>query len=53
MENEDQELAKHTKDIIVLFNNNSGGDAAGNAKELQSMLGIDYEGLNPKQLDLF
>lgn len=48
-----QELAKQTKDIIVLFNNNSGGDAAGNAKELQSMLGIDYEGLNPKQLGLF
>ena len=47
------ELAKHSRDIIVLFNNNSGGDAADNAKEFQSLLGIDYEGLNPKQLDLF
>lgn len=48
-----QELAKYTKDIIVLFNNNSGGDAAGNAKELQALLGIDYDGLSSKQLDLF
>jgi len=47
------ELEKHSKDIYVLFNNNSGGDAAGNAKEFQSMLGIEYEGLAPKQLGLF
>ncbi|MGY0693935.1 DUF72 domain-containing protein [Virgibacillus sp. FSP13] len=46
-------LTKDTKDIIVLFNNNSGGDAAGNAKEFQKMLGIEYEGLSPRQLDLF
>ena len=48
-----EELAKDTKDIIVLFNNNSGGDAAGNAKELQHLLGIDYQGLSPRQMDLF
>jgi uncharacterized protein YecE (DUF72 family) len=48
-----QELTKHTKDIIVLFNNNSGGDAAGNAKAFQEILGVEYEGLSPKQLDLF
>ncbi|WP_368654696.1 DUF72 domain-containing protein [Ornithinibacillus sp. 4-3] len=46
-------LAKSSKDIIILFNNNSGGDAAGNAKDFQKMLGIEYEGLSPKQLDLF
>lgn len=46
-------LRADTKDIIILFNNNSGGDAADNAKELQEMLGIEYEGLSPKQLDLF
>lgn len=46
-------LSKDTKDIIVLFNNNSGGDATDNAKQLQTMLGIEYEGLAPKQLDLF
>lgn len=48
-----EELAKDSKDIIVLFNNNSGGDAAGNAKDFQGMLGIEYEGLSPRQLDLF
>ncbi|MFS0672117.1 DUF72 domain-containing protein [Ornithinibacillus sp. 179-J 7C1 HS] len=47
------ELSKDSKDIIVLFNNNSGGDAAGNAKEFQQILGIEYEGLAPKQLGLF
>lgn len=47
------ELAKASKDIVILFNNNSGGDAAGNAKQLQNMLGIEYDGLAPKQLGLF
>lgn len=28
----------------MLFNNNSAGDAAVNAKEFQAMLGIEYEG---------
>lgn len=46
-------ISKDTKDIIVLFNNNSGGDAAGNAKDFQQLLGIEYEGLAPRQLDLF
>jgi uncharacterized protein YecE (DUF72 family) len=48
-----QELSTHTKDIYVFFNNNSGGDAAGNAKAFQEILGVEYEGLSPKQLDLF
>lgn len=47
------ELSQESKDMIVLFNNNSGGDAAGNAKEFQQLLGIDYEGLSSKQLRLF
>lgn len=46
-------ISEQTEDVIILFNNNSGGDAAGNAKELQKMLGIEYEGLSPRQLDLF
>jgi uncharacterized protein YecE (DUF72 family) len=46
-------LQKQVKDVFVIFNNNSGGDAAGNAKQLMAMLGIDYEGLAPRQLDLF
>ena len=48
-----EELQKDTRDIIILFNNNSGGDAAGNAKEFQKMLGIEYEGLSPRQMNLF
>src|SRR5699024_184772 len=47
------ELAKTSQDIIILFNNNSGGDAAVNAKEFQAMLGIEYEVLAPRQLGLF
>ncbi|GAE27420.1 hypothetical protein JCM9140_3567 [Halalkalibacter wakoensis JCM 9140] len=46
-------LAKQTKDIFIIFNNNSGGDAATNAKQLIQMLGIEYQGLAPRQLDLF
>ncbi|MFD0051406.1 DUF72 domain-containing protein [Actinomycetes bacterium NPDC127524] len=46
-------LQKNSKDVYVLFNNNSGGDAAGNAKEMIDLLGLTYIGLAPKQLDLF
>lgn len=48
-----KELAKHADEVAVIFNNNSGGHAAKNAKELQKMMGLDFEGLNPQQLDLF
>lgn len=48
-----KQLSEKTKDIYVLFNNNSGGDAADNAKELITMLNIEYKGLAPRQLDLF
>lgn len=47
-----RELANDTKDVYLLFNNNSGGDAADNAKEMISLLKIEYEGLAPRQLDL-
>lgn len=46
-------IAKESKDVYVVFNNNSGGDAAGNAKTFQKMLGIEYDGLAPQQLNLF
>ncbi|MGC4378748.1 DUF72 domain-containing protein [Fictibacillus sp. Mic-4] len=48
-----EELAKQSREIVVLFNNNSGGDAAENAKQLIEYLGIEYKGLAPRQLDLF
>lgn len=40
-------------DIAVTFNNNSAHDAAPNAKKLQQLLAIKYEGLAPRQLDFF
>jgi uncharacterized protein YecE (DUF72 family) len=46
-------LHEASEDVYILFNNNSGGDAADNAKQLIGMLGIEYECLAPKQLDLF
>jgi uncharacterized protein YecE (DUF72 family) len=48
-----KKLEKQTKNLFILFNNNSGGDAADNAKELIHLLNIQYEGLAPKQLGLF
>jgi uncharacterized protein YecE (DUF72 family) len=46
-------LQKDCKNVYVLFNNNSGGDAAFNAKEMVQLLNIEYENLAPRQLDLF
>ncbi|MCS7459544.1 DUF72 domain-containing protein [Paenibacillus doosanensis] len=46
-------LQEQTKELCVIFNNNSGGDAAANAKQLMEMLGMQPEGFAPKQLDLF
>ncbi|KAB7666496.1 DUF72 domain-containing protein [Bacillus sp. B1-b2] len=46
-------LQKKCPQVYVLFNNNSGGDAADNAKHLLNMLHIEYDDLAPRQLDLF
>lgn len=46
-------LAQTTKDVYVIFNNNSGGHAAGNAKQFQQLNHLSFDGLAPKQLDLF
>ena len=48
-----KKLNESTSQVIALFNNNSGGDAADNAKQMVELLDIEYEGLNPRQLDLF
>jgi uncharacterized protein YecE (DUF72 family) len=48
-----RELEKTCENIYVLFNNNSGGDAADNAKEFIQLLNIEYTNLAPRQLDLF
>lgn len=47
------ELEKQSKEVAVIFNNNSGGHAAKNAKELQVLANIEFEGLHPQQLNLF
>lgn len=48
------EILKHkTKDIFIVFNNNSGRHAAGNAQNFIEMMGITYTGLSPKQMKLF
>ena len=41
-------LQGQVNEICVIFNNNSGGDAAPNALTLKEMLGIDFYGLAPK-----
>ncbi len=46
-------LNQKAKKVYVIFNNNSGGHAANNAKKYQNILDIDYEGLAPQQLKLF
>ncbi|MEO3944339.1 DUF72 domain-containing protein [Gorillibacterium sp. CAU 1737] len=46
-------LAERSKRVAVIFNNNSGGDAADNALSLMAMLPDAEEGTGPRQLDLF
>jgi uncharacterized protein YecE (DUF72 family) len=46
-------LLKGSRQVCLLFNNNSGGDAAPNAKEMMALLGLEYAGEAPGQLDLF
>jgi uncharacterized protein YecE (DUF72 family) len=48
-----RKLTKECEKVYLLFNNNSGGDAADNAKQLMELLQIEYEGLAPRQLHLF
>ncbi|GEL76201.1 DUF72 domain-containing protein [Tenuibacillus multivorans] len=47
------QLNDQSQNITVLFNNNSGGDAYDNAKQLQHLLNIHYHDLNPRQMNLF
>lgn len=48
-----KQLEKQVETVTLLFNNNSGGDAYDNAKQLIQLLNIEYEGLHPKQMDFF
>lgn len=48
-----KQLAANSEQVYVIFNNNSGGDAADNAIQLMSLLGQEITALPPKQIDLF
>lgn len=48
-----KKVSSQVKETIVIFNNNSGGDAAANALALMDLLEIEYTDLNPTQLGLF
>lgn len=48
-----QQFEQQGKDVVVTFNNNSAHDAAPNAKRLQQLLDVKYDGLAPRQLDIF
>lgn len=54
--NQINQLTPQPKELCVIFNNNSGKDAAPNALQLQKMLDIHFTGLaprSPEQIDLF
>lgn len=46
-------LERDTEEVCVIFNNNSGGDAAANALRLIELLGIARKELPPQQVDMF
>nr|WP_026074367.1 DUF72 domain-containing protein [Brevibacillus massiliensis] len=48
-----RQLQEKAKKVYILFNNNSGGDAAGNAKQFMELLGVKPSGLHPRQLEMF
>lgn len=48
-----EKVAEDSQNVVVIFNNNAGGDAAENAMELNERMNLTYQGLNPGQLDLF
>ncbi|MDH6365718.1 uncharacterized protein YecE (DUF72 family) [Enterococcus sp. PF1-24] len=48
-----EKIQPETKEVAIIFNNNSGGHAAGNALSLIKLLHLEYKHLNPKQMTLF
>jgi uncharacterized protein YecE (DUF72 family) len=48
-----RELETSTEEVCVIFNNNSGGDAASNAKDLMGLLGIQQHSTTEEQMSLF
>ncbi|MGA8942548.1 MAG: DUF72 domain-containing protein [Thermoactinomyces sp.] len=48
-----QTLSRKVGQITVLFNNNSEGDAAKNARQMIRKLNLDFKGLSSRQLTFF
>lgn len=48
-----EQVSVNTNNTYVVFNNNSGGHAANNAEMFMKDLNLKYEGLAPRQLNLF
>ncbi|MFC7748873.1 DUF72 domain-containing protein [Paenibacillus thermoaerophilus] len=48
-----QSLEAQSRNVYVIFNNNSGGHAAGSAKKLMALLGQRREPDIPRQMELF
>jgi uncharacterized protein YecE (DUF72 family) len=46
-------LEEDTGEVCVIFNNNSGGDAASNALQLMDLLGLEQKEFPPQQMDMF
>lgn len=46
-------LDKKSKEVCIIFNNNSGKDAAPNALKLIDILNLHFKGLSDRQLSLF
>ncbi|GMA46551.1 hypothetical protein GCM10025854_08010 [Tetragenococcus muriaticus] len=44
---------EQSKKVAVIFNNNAGGDAAENALQFKDLLQLNFENLNPNQMELF
>jgi uncharacterized protein YecE (DUF72 family) len=47
------QLKKQVKQLTLLFNNNSQGDAVDSAKKMIQKLNLTFEGLAPRQLEFF
>jgi uncharacterized protein YecE (DUF72 family) len=45
-------LTEEAKQVILLFNNNSQGDAVSSANRMILKLGLDFQGLAPRQLEI-
>lgn len=48
-----EELKKQTSQVTLLFNNNSQGDALASARKMMDLLSLDFQGLSPRQMNLF